>query len=185
MPLAKPGGYTAVAVEWSGLESQPSHSLKIDASSTIVALQDQPSDFAWTSDAWYVAGQKTTEHAAELSGDAVKDIVHVYDGVIHREWYSWGQISKRFDFNKDGKPIRQQYYQTGRLSRRELHSREGVHISTEYFDQDGNITEAFHNPVGRGKSYGYVHYWYENKQPVKAVKGNEIFVKVGEKWIKQ
>jgi hypothetical protein len=185
MPLVKVGEYTAVAVEWSGLESKPSHGLKIEASSTVIALLEKPEDFSWSSDVWYVSNQKTTEHAAARSREAVKEIVHLYDGVIHREWYAWGQISKRFDFNKDGKPIRQQYYQSGKLARRELHTREGVHISTEYFDRDGNITEAFHNPVGRGKSYEYVHYWYENKEPVKAVKRDKVFVKVGDAWVKQ
>ena len=185
MTLSKPGEYTAVAVEWSGLESKPGHAVRIEAACTLLALEDQPADFSWTADVWYVANQKTSERTASLSRDAVKDIVHVYDGVIHREWYNWGQIAKRFDYNKDGKPIRQQYYQTGRLARRELHNREGVHISTEFFDRDGNITEAFHNPVGGGKSYAYVHYWYENREPVKAVKGDEMFVKVGDKWVKQ
>jgi hypothetical protein len=183
--LSKAGDYTAIAVEWSGLESKASHAVRIEKSRSLKVLKDTPADYSWTSDIWYVAEKKMSRDEAMRAREALKEIVHCYDSVIHREWYNWGQIAIRFDFNKDGKPIRQQYYQTGKLTRRELHNREGVHISTEHFDRDGNITEAFHNPVGTGKSYGYVHYWYENREPIRAVKGNEIFVKVGEKWVKQ
>jgi hypothetical protein len=183
--LSKAGDYTAIAVEWSGLESKVSHAVRIEKSFSLKVLKDTPADYSWTSDVWYVADKKVSKDEAMRAREAVKEIVHCYDGVIHREWYNWGQIDRRFDLNKDGKPIRQLYFQTGRLARRELHTREGVHISTEYFDKDGNITEAFHNPVGTGTGYGYVHYWYENREPVRAVRGNEIFVKVGETWKKQ
>jgi hypothetical protein len=172
-------------VEWSGLESKGSHPLKIEKSSNLIIRKDTPEDFSWTHDVWTVGGKRVSKDEAMREREALKEIVHLYDGIIHREWYGWGQIAKRFDLNKDGKPIRQQYYQTGQLARRELHNREGVHISTEYFDRDGNITEAFYNPIGTGFAYGYVHFWYENHEPIRAVRGNEMFVKVGERWVKQ
>ena len=117
--------------------------------------------------------------------EAVKEIVHRYDGIIHREWYSAGQMLRRYDYNLEGKPIRQSYYENGNLARRELHHRDGRHVSTEYFDSDGYITEAFHNPLGTGTSYGYSRWWYEKGVPVRALKGDVIYEKQGTGWVRK
>jgi hypothetical protein len=130
-----------------------------------------------------VNDQSVEQDEAIQSETAIKEIVHIYDGVIHREWYEQGQITKRFDLNIQGKPTRQLYYEDGVLARRELHHRDGRHVSTEVFNQDGDITEAYSNPLGIGASYGYTHWWYENTMPVKAVKGGVTYEKVGDGWI--
>ena len=69
-----------------------------------------------------------------MSENAVKETVHLVDGVIHREWYTWGQIVRRHDLNEDGQAIRRLFYHNGVLLRREFHNREGEHVSTELFD---------------------------------------------------
>ena len=183
--LKNPGNYTAVAVEWSGLESKPIFSFRVEKDLSLKVLSDKPEDFSWTKDRWLIDGTETSEQAALKSEEAVKEIVHWYDGVIHREWYSGGQIEKRFDYNLQGKVTRKLFYQSKKLSKRELYQRDGKHISTEYFDTNGYITEAFHNPLGTGSTYGYTHWWYEKGVPVKAIKKDEIYLKDGSQWIKK
>ncbi|MFQ5769927.1 MAG: hypothetical protein ACE5HX_05290 [bacterium] len=182
--LIESGKYTAVAVEWSGLESQKSLPVEIAKSMKLKVLIEKPGDFSWTSDRWLLNGKETTTNEAVQSGEAVKEIVHLYDGVIHREWYQWGQITRRFDLNLAGKPTRQLFYQNGKLARRELHHRDGRHVSTEYFDSDGFITESIHCRIGRGKAYDYTHWWYEKGVPVRALKGGEIYEKKRNRWIR-
>ena len=176
------GEYTAVAVEWSGLQSQISLPLDIKADSQLRILTEKSADFSWTYATWLVDGNPVTEKQARQSKEAIREIVHLYDGVIHREWYIWGQIIRRHDLNKDGFPTRQSFYQSGKLARVELHHRDGHHVSTQYYDPDGNITESFHNALGSGRSYGYTHWWYDKTVPVKAVKGNTVYIKEGSGW---
>jgi hypothetical protein len=180
--FTEPGSYTAVAVEWSGLRSEHSHPIDIKQEVELSVLDQQPEDFSWTVDRWMVNDQSVEQDEAIQSETAIKEIVHIYDGVIHREWYEQGQITKRFDLNVEGKPTRRLYYEDGVLARRELHHRDGRHVSTEVFNQDGDITEAYSNPLGIGASYGYAHWWYEDTVPVKAVKGGVTYEKVGDKW---
>ena len=183
--LKNTGNYTAVAVEWSGLESKASFPLRVEKDLSLKVLSNKPNDFSWTKDRWIVGGKELTEKTALMSKEAVKEIVHLYDGVIHREWYLAGQIEERFDYNLQGKVTRKLFYKNGKLNRRELHRRDGRHISTEYFDSEGYITEAFHNPLGTGSTYGYTHWWYEKGVPVKAIKKDEIYLKDASQWIKK
>ena len=74
--------------------------------------------------------------------DALREIVHKYDGVIHRELYNRGEIVRRYDLNADGRAIRRLFYREGRLARREFHNRDGIHTSTEHFNAGGWIAES-------------------------------------------
>lgn len=183
--LNESGKYSAVAVEWSGLESKKSLALKIENSKTLKVLIDKPVDFSWTYDRWLVNGKEVSEEEANQSEEAFKEIVHLYDGIIHRELHNRGQITKRYDLNLEGKPTRRLFYQNGKLVRRELHHRDSRHVSTEFFDPDGYITESIQYSTGSGRTYEYAHWWYEKAVPVRAVKGGVIYEKDGSRWVKK
>ena len=165
--LAEPGMYTAAAVEWSGLKSGQSFPLQINNAVTLKIRQNKPADFSWTYDRWLIDGKEVDVRNAEKSADAVREIVHLYDGVIHREWYNWGEIKKRYDLNFNGKPIRRLFYRDGKLERREYHNREGVHLSTEIFDVNGYITESVQYQKINGDYKELNHWWFESGMPVK------------------
>ena len=183
--LDKPGTYTAAAVEWSGLESPASLPLVIEQSATLKILENKPADFSWTGDRWSVNGEKVSRKAAMHSEKARRKIVHLHDGVIHKEWYNWGKITKRYDLNLEGKPIRHLYYQSGKLARRELHKRNGDIVSAEYFDNDGYITESIQYRTDDGKTMETNHRWYKNAVPVKVAVRGSIYKKDGSKWVKK
>ncbi len=183
------GTYTATAVEWSGLESKESLPVKIQNNITLKILHDKPADFSWTYDRWLVDRKEVSEEEAKNSIEAVREIVHLHDGVIHREWYNWGQIIKRYDLNLEWKPIRRLFYQNSKLTRRELHNRDGIHFSTEFFDPDGYITESIQYRMVSGELNEYRHWWYEKGVSVKSVRnssgGAEIYTKDGNRWLKK
>ncbi|MCB1121723.1 MAG: hypothetical protein KJT03_09255, partial [Verrucomicrobiae bacterium] len=106
----KPGRFSAVAVEWSGLESMESNTFELSKTTSLRALQDKPADFSWTRDAWAVDGQPVDRETAYASAQAVREEVHRYDGTICREAYGWGEIQTRDDLNANGKAIRRLYY---------------------------------------------------------------------------
>ena len=178
------GQYAAVAVEFAGLESEPSAALSLPAGAKLRILREKPKDFTWTSDRWIVNGKPA----------AVREIVHRYDGVIHREWYERGVIAKRHDLNAEGKPIRRLFYTDGRLARREYHSRTGFHLSTEHFDSDGYITEMLKWRERWGPKTIGQRWWYIKGTPVKAEgrgvtrlaqpQGRGTYVKTGDQWVR-
>ena len=177
------GKYSATAVEWSELESKESLPLKIDNRLTLKVLIDKPADFSWTYDRWLVNGKEVSEEEANQSEEAVKEIVHLYDGIIHREWYEWDRIIKGYDLNLEGTPTRRLFYRDSKLARRELHHRDGRHVSTEVFDSDGYITESIQYGTDDGRAYESSHWWYEKAVPVKNIRRDAIYEKDGSMWI--
>jgi len=178
LELAGEGTYTAVAVEWSGLESKPSLPLKITGRAVMEILSDKPSDFSWTYDRYLVQGKEGTQEEALRSHEAVAETVHLHDGVIQRTWYRQGKVVERHDFNLEGKAIRRLFYQAGTLIRREYHDRNGNHVSTDLFGPDGDITES----IQHGSRPA--HWWYEHGVPVKYARGSETYVAEGNRWVK-
>ena len=183
--IDEPGKYTAVAVEWSGLESKESHALQLTGGTTLRVRQDKPSDFSWTVDRWLMAGKEVSAKNAKRASEAVKEIVHRYDGVIQREWYNWGQILKRHDLDLEGKPTRHLYYQNSVLARREYHKRDGSHVSTEHFAPDGYITESVRYRTVDGKSLEISHWWYEKAVPVRNISRGAVFERDGSRWVRK
>ncbi len=187
--------YTAVAVEWSGLESKPSFPLQIQNAAKLRLRPDKPADFSWISERWLVDNKEVSKEKAELNENAVKETIHLLEGVIHRESYNWGQIVKRSDLNHEGKPIRRLFYRNGILSGREYHNRDGIHLSTEIFNQDGYIIETILHRTIDGKSVEQSHFWFDRGMPVKftgissvrgsARKGPGTYVKEGDYWVKK
>jgi len=191
LELPGDGEYAAVAVEHSGLASVPSNAVRLQDAAVLTALAEAPQDFSWTRDRWLVDGQETDEQAAKAAPKATREILHRYDGVIHREWWVKGALVRRHDLDLDGKPIRRLFYEAGRLTRREYHSAAGEHVTTELFDADGYITESVHNRNGRE----WNHWWYVKGTPVKlkTERGGHhtasparggVYIKQGIEWVK-
>ncbi len=208
----QPGNYTAIAVEWCGLESPPSAKLTVNEQSVLRILGDQPSDFSWTQDVWLVDG-KPVDNATGLSVvKAMKATRHRYDGVIAREGYSWGDKQWRRDLNEKGLAIRRLTFRQDKLFRREYHNADEQHVSTEYLDPQGNVAEmiryqyvgtegATENDLGRygvgpadGIQAEYDHWWYDNGMPVRRIGRKParridsdtpvMFFKAGNQWVK-
>lgn len=167
LELPGKGTYTTIAVEWSGLQSKPSLPLRILNRVAVKVLSDKPGDFSWTRERRIVEDNGT-----------VAETVHRHDGVIRRSWYRGGEIVERHDLNAEGKATRRLFYRDGKLAKREYHNRTGYHVSTEFFGSDGYITESIqHGSRPR-------HWWYERGVPVKYARGEETYVRDGERWIK-
>lgn len=162
----QPGEYRAIAVEWSGLESEPSVPLRVEKTAKLQVLAGPPQDFSWTSDRW-------------LEGRSVREVVHLHDGVIHREWYRNGALTRRHDLNAEGKAIRRVAFESGKLAQREYYDRDDTLLSRELFDAAGFITEwiRFEQTVERD------HWWFDRGMPVKHVSKEGEFVKQGDQWV--
>lgn len=192
--LLEAGTYTATAVEWSGLESRESLPIRVQRREKLHIRVDKPADFSWTSEHWLVEGKEVSAQEAKNAEHAVKELVHIVDGVLHREWYNRGQITRRYDLNPQGRAIRRLFYQDGKLARREYHHGNGWKVSTEYFDADGYITRSILYRMADGQLREYSHYWYQKGMPVKHV-GNSVrhsaplgpglYVKEGDRWVKK
>ncbi len=185
------GEYAAVAVEWSGLESEPSRPVRVGGPTMLRALADAPPDFSWTHERWQVEGRPAEEAVARAAPAAIREVVHRYDGVIHREWYEQGVLVRRYDLTPDGLAIRRLFYEDGALTRREYWDRNGVQQSFELFDADGFITEAVRYRGGAE----YEHWWFIKGTPVKlwTARGGHhtasperggTYVKQGIDWVK-
>jgi len=169
-----PGEYTAVAVEWSGLESPASLALKLAAPARAVVLPDAPAGFSWTSETWRIDGKPAARDQAVKAPAAAMELVHLHDGVIAREEWRQGDRASRVDLNAEGKPIRHLQYAGGRLARRTYKTPDGLLASEETFGEDGFKTEYvtyFTDPALAGKETD--HWWYSRGSPVKRVRRGE------------
>ncbi|MEM1294998.1 MAG: hypothetical protein AAGH89_06500 [Verrucomicrobiota bacterium] len=191
-PATSPGTYTASAIEWFGLKSQPSGSVKLSAPGEIQILEATPDDFSWTTHRWIVEGQKAANETAALSAtSATRQTLHRIDGLIVTAAFEDGQMVSHFDLNKDGKAIRRCFYQSDQLVKREYHTPEGQLDARELFNTNGFIIE---------QSWGYhggetpdMHWFYEHGTPIKLItkrsssrfskQGPGTYEKLGEEWI--
>jgi len=183
--LTEPGEYTAVAVEWSGLESEPGPPLRIKQPVRLYALADPPKDFSWTSDRWLVASKEVSKAEADQAEEAVREIVHLHDGVIHREWHRRGVITRRHDLNREGTAIRRLAYKDGRLGLREYYRDPDHRVSKEVFAPDGYITESVRYRYQGERALEYDHWWYDRGMPIRRIlRERDEYVKRGEDWAK-
>ena len=189
------GTCTAVAVEWCGVESEPSNGLKVEAGGRLRVHLDAPADFSWTFDRWVAEGQEVNLSGGLQSADAAKEVHHLYDGVIAREWYNWGTITARHDLNGEGKATRRLTYHQGHLFCRKYYTADDRHLSTEVLDVEGNVTEMILYRDRDGKGEEYDHWWFEKgmperrigKRPARRIDSEEpvMYLKSGEKWVLQ
>jgi hypothetical protein len=190
--LTAAGTYTAVAVEWSGLQSVPSLPLQLAGTAKLTVLKDAPGDFQWTSDRWLSsAGQPISAAQASSASEAIKEIVHLHDGVIHRQTWRQGKIAQQDDLNADGKPIRRQTYEGGKLATRQFLDAGGNLVSTEWFDADGHITRSLGQrshtqglPAWkRDGSTNLAEWHYDRGAPIRYRRGSASYVKEGDRWV--
>ncbi len=185
------GEYQAVAVEHSGLESEPSRVLRVANATGLSVLAEPPDDFSWTRERWLIEGEPAEAEAAKAAPRAVREILHRYDDVIHREWYENGAPVRRHDLDAEGNAIRRLHYEDGRLARREYYTADGELNTEELFDADGFITEAVRYRYGEE----YEHWWYVKGAPVKlwtergghhtaSPERGGTYVKQGIDWVK-
>ena len=165
--LAAAGEYRAVAVEWSGLASEPSNAVRIGGQASLAALAEPAGEFSWVEPRWADAGK------------TVRETVHRYDGVIRREWFAGQELQKAHDLNRDGKAIRRVEYRDGRPAIREYYSPDDVRVSREVFDDRGGIAETIRF---RDDGSEDSHWWFEGGMPVKAVRGPKTYIKRGERF---
>ena len=173
--LRNPGVYTAIAVEWSGLESPSSLPLKVQTRAGGRVLEDTPGDFSWTRPIWHVEGRTVSRAQAMNASHATMKLEHLHDGVIALEEWQKGQRVCRVDLNEQGKPIRRQEFREGRLMKRSYRTPEGALVSEESYGGDGFKTEYiryYTRPDRRGKVY--THWWYERGRPVKKTKRGRV-----------
>ena len=175
MRLPVPGSYTAVAVEWSGLESPQSLPFALDQLNALRVLEEVPQDFSWTQEVWTVDSHTVSRDQAMEARSATLEIQHLYDGLIAREQWKDGKRTHRIDLNDNGKPIRHQEFQHGKLKNRYFINTFDLLVSEEFYGEDGAKTEYIKYYASPDYSPGIVqHWWYDHGRPVKYVKEGKV-----------
>ena len=169
--LEQSGVWRAIAVENSGLESEPSLPIKLPAGKLAI-LNNKPSDFAWTS---------TRER------DGVLETIHLHDGVIRREWLVDGVLTRRHDLNATGKATRRINYKNGLIATREYYRPDDHLVSRETFDKYGPVAEHIRFLAESNGGAGDIprETWhYDRGMPIRHMKhdtGRQYF-KRGNRW---
>lgn len=166
--LKDPGEYQSVAVEWSGLESDPSNVVETARGGTLRALAEKPADFDWSADRW-----------TDLS-QTIRETVHRYDGVIRREFYSAGTLVKAEDLNAAGKAIRQVLYREDKIAQREYTTSGGMRVSREIFTPDGSIAETLY--YAKDGATESEHWWFDRGMPIRLVRDGKTYAKRGDRF---
>jgi hypothetical protein len=181
--IAEPGRYTAIAVEWSGLEGRESLPLEVDAGTRLRVLEDIPADFSWTVDAWRVDGRLVSETDARTAEQSLREVAHLHEGIIRRERYAQGTLEYAEDLNEDGYPTRRCTWEGGGLSTREYWRPGDQRISREVFGADGFKTEQIRWRHDRTPDEQIDHWWYEDGMPVRHERRGTVHVKHGDEWV--
>jgi hypothetical protein len=168
----------AVAVEWSGLKSNRSIRLDVPgrgrAERVLEIMTKPPDDFSWKYDLYYIRGKEVSCRVAVANGNYSKKIMHIYDGLTAKEYYSDNMLTKRYDINRLGQATRRLYYNKGILERREYYNRKGIKMSEEKFDADGYIVESesycydlYLNDMTLQEPYLESRWFYERAMPLR------------------
>lgn len=180
----EPGQYEAVAVEWSGLESQPSTLLRLERPAALRVLPDPPADFSWTTERWLADRRAISAEEAARSTEAVCEVVHCYDGIIQRRWYQRGVRVRQHDLNGQGQAIRRLAYHQGKLQTRDYYDRQERQVSRERFDTAGFIVESIRYRHLDDRAMEYEHWWFDRGMPVRCLsRQREEYLKQGDKWV--
>ncbi len=183
LTLDGPGDYTAVAVEWSGLEGHPSLPLTVAAGTRLRVLADAPEDFAWTTDAWRSGGQLCSEQEARAADEAVHAVLHLRDGVIRRERWERGALVSADDLNADGYATRRCTYEDGTMRTREYWTPLDQRVSRELFAPDGSKTEQTQWRHDRSPDEESAHWWFDHGWPVRQEIRGKTWMKQGLDWV--
>lgn len=166
--LKHPGEYRAIALEWSGLESEPSNVLAVGHAAALEVLTEAPHDFAWTVERWVDKGRTQ------------KEAGHLYDGVIRRESYEGGNLGKASDLNLAGTAIRRVTFRDGKMALREYYTATEVRVSREVFQPDGSITETARYLADGATEAD--HWWFDRGMPVKLASRGKTYIKRGDRF---
>jgi len=173
--LPGPGTYTAIAVEWSGLESPASLPLEIGGGAEVHVLHERPADFSWTREAWKVAGEAVAREQAMKAPEAEMELVHLHDGVIARETWRGGSRVSHVDLNETGQPIRFQDFENGKLIKQVYRTAEGLLVSEEAYAADGFKTDYIRYDTRAGREGREIdHWWYDKGRPTKRTKRRRV-----------
>lgn len=175
------GEYRAIAVERSGLASEPGPELRLESGVALQILREPPTDFAWTTERWLTGERPAAALVARPAPAAVREIVHHCDGIIAREWYAGGTIVRRHDLTREAKPSRVLEYHEGKLATRAYLDPTGRPISREVFEPGGSITETIVYDPSSGNEKD--HWWYERGMPVRQRRDGREFGRAGDAWV--
>ncbi|MEA3401277.1 MAG: hypothetical protein U9R79_08580 [Armatimonadota bacterium] len=181
--LDEAGTYQATAVEWSGLEGRASLPLEIGEGARLMILRDTPDDFSWTRDVWRIDGRLCAEEKALEADEALKEIVHLHDGVIRRERYRGGELVYAEDLNAAGAATRRCTFEGGRMRTREYWTADGKRVSREIFADDGSKVEQIRWRHHRRPDEEIDHWWYDHGWPVKRTSRDHMWEKQGDEWV--
>lgn len=157
--LPRPGVYSVLAVEWSGLKGRKSNSVTLLQPATLTLLSDCPEDFSWTWIEWHLEGNRVSEEKGRKAPRALREVHHRYDGIIRRETFTHGTIAQAEDMNRQGFAARRLRYQRGVLAEREYWVSENQRISLERFAPDGTKREEVRWEYDRGDRAVEVDHW--------------------------
>jgi len=174
------GEYRAIAVERSGLESEPGLPLRVAGAVSLRILATPPADFSWTMQRWTVAENVVSADVAGKAPAAVRELVHRHDGVIAREWYRAGVLTLRHDLDRAGRPARQLTYRDEKLTTRDYADRAGRRVSREVFEPEAYIVETIVYEAATGEEKD--HWWFERGMPVRQIKNGREFGRTGDRW---
>lgn len=176
------GEYRAVAVEWSGLESDPSDAIVLGAAATVEVLAEPPEGFSWTRERRLVGEREVSVGEVGGAVEFVREVVHRYDGVVARQRYRDGVLVEHHDLNGGGKAIRRIVYEGGKPRSREYTSAEGRLVAREIFGSDGFLVETIrYAPLGEGAESD--HWWFERGMPMRQQRGRQEWLKQGDRWV--
>lgn len=181
-PMKQAGEYAAVAVEWSGLESELGNVVRLTPGVTMKVLAEAPAAFNWTREQWLIDAREVSPDQGMKATEAVREALHRFDGAIARGRYVKGVIAEHHDLNAEGKAIRRLTYEGGKLTKREYFNRDDQRVSSQLFAPDGFITETIGLGNNGGREVETDHWWFEKGTPVRRMSGGVEYVKDGEVW---
>jgi hypothetical protein len=169
--LEQSGVWRAVAVEHSGLESEPSLPTKLPTGKLSI-VKTTPPNFAWTSN---------------RERDGLLETVHLHDGVIRLEWHEKGVLTRRHDLNAKGKAIRRTNYVNGLIATRKYYRPDDHLVSREIFDKSGFVSEHTRfltDPKDTTRDIPRETWYYDGGMPIRHTKydNSREYFKKEDRW---
>lgn len=184
------GTWSAVAVEWSGLEGHPGAGVEVDAGTRLSVLARIPDDFSWIVREWRIGERPVTEQEAMQAPGARCLISQRAEGLFRVEHYEHGALVHAEDVNADGFAGRRETYEAGRMVMREtwqaMESEPHRLRARELFGEDGSKTEEMHFGYPEpGEPRVVDHWWYEQGWPIRRERlAGDVWEKRGETWVR-
>ena len=164
--LEQSGNLSAIAVEFSGLESESSEPIYVTANTKLVVLKEIPYNFSFLYSKWYANDLELSKNEARKARFFQKETIHIKDGLLWKEWFGkYGRKLKEISYSDIGNPVRILDYQKRKMVKRTFLYNSGRIKSVEYFDDDGFITEQ----IFYRKEADEIHWWFQLGTPQKLI----------------